>query len=1016
MFRFRLNTKFLVLVLGSLILFLGVLSYVFVLRDAALLQQKAEEKQHVLALAIYSDLKESMIEGTPRSTLKLMDSLRGMHGLVRLETLRRDGSRAFGIKGNNVEIPELARVFETGNEVSFREKGRPLLHTILYPLKNERGCVRCHRNQDDILGVLLISLSMEDSVSEVAASKRKLTFFLAGLILVIGGVLYFLVRKLVLQPLAVLHDGAERIGRGELRHRINLSTNDEIEELAQSLNEMAGRLEASYEGLEYRIKERTKEVEDKAKQLYEYSRDLATISRVSIKVFNAEQSLDQMLDRFMWAVGRGLRYSKAVICLIDPKRALLEIKRDSGAGSFLRIPDQPLSGTGPFAALVRSGRELFVPDVSQDRVFSRYQQAGSPDRTGLHVIPILTGTHEKLCWQEKNCDRSDCPAYKRESEKCWLVSNTCCGNPLIESYGDKLAYCMSCEVFPVLGILIVAVPADKGFRRRDVSVLRILAAEMGAALENHRLHDHNRRLLKELLELHKVTAAALVDPSLDRALKAFTDSALKFSGLDACNFWLLSADAREFKHGAGASLRDEDQSVAPSVLPADQGILGRALSQNQVLAEYNISANDTTEPGRTAASCGHTAILALPLKTEQRTLGVFTVHKKAATPFLETEIAAFMLLANHATMAINVCVLNEELKNQNRELARSTSLMGGMLASMSSGVMLLDANGTVQLINHAGAEILHLKAREVMNRPITGLIPDVSAFLKWPPVSYQEIEICGPDGSVIPLGYSTADFLGQSSTREGTIVVFRDLTEIKALRAEVLNKERFAAMGQVVAGVAHEIRNPLFGISSIGQIFERELKKPEHRELAVALLSETKRLNHLVEELLIYARPVKLSLTWCELAELWREVINMQREELAQKGMTVEPDFGMSPLPPAFLDQNQIRQVFLNLIRNAVDATARGGKIVIRLLLEDEHIIFKVCDNGVGIPIENIDKVFDLFFSTKPKGTGLGLAICKKIVEDHGGMICVESRVRQGGRGTTVTVKLPYRRAAKSSK
>ena len=110
---------------------------------------------------------------------------------------------------------------------------------------------------------------------------------------------------------------------------------------------------------------------------------------------------------------------------------------------------------------------------------------------------------------------------------------------------------------------------------------------------------------------------------------------------------------------------------------------------------------------------------------------------------------------------------------------------------------------------------------------------------------------------------------------------------IKVLQTEVLNKERFAAMGRVVAGVAHEIRNPLFGISSIGQIFERELVDPAHRELAHALLSETKRLNQLVEELLVYGRPMKLMPGWCDLLELWQEVIGMHRDEIGKKGIKI---------------------------------------------------------------------------------------------------------------------------------
>lgn len=481
MLRMKLHSKFLFLVLGTLVLFLGIMSYAMVQREAALLERKAEEKQHILAFTVYSDLKDSMMEGKPRSTLKLMDSLRGEYGLVRLETLRNDGRPAFGIPGSRLNLPQLEQVFASGREISFSEEGVLPAHTILFPLKNEQECRTCHAKQPPILGVLLITLSRQDTVNEIEASTRRLSLSLLALILLIGGLLYFMIRKVVLRPLEILHQGADRIGRGDLAHRIALKTNDEIQDLARSFNIMAGYLEESYSGLEKLIKDRTHEVEDKAKKLYSFSRDMATISRLSTKVFNAEQSLDEMLDRFMLAVGQGLGYNRSLLCLVDRKRAWLEIKRDTGLSNLLGLASCPLSDADPFAKLVRSGKAVSVEDFSRDPVFNRYRREATAESRALHIVPILTGTHEKRCWQAKNCSKTFCPAYQAEDAKCWLVENTLCGNELIESYGDKLSYCMSCDVFPVLGVLVVA--AKKlPLKHRELRVLRILASEMGAAL------------------------------------------------------------------------------------------------------------------------------------------------------------------------------------------------------------------------------------------------------------------------------------------------------------------------------------------------------------------------------------------------------------------------------------------------------------------------------------------------------------------------------------------------------
>ncbi|HAS53953.1 MAG TPA: hypothetical protein DCS42_07380, partial [Nitrospiraceae bacterium] len=215
------------------------------------------------------------------------------------------------------------------------------------------------------------------------------------------------------------------------------------------------------------------------------------------------------------------------------------------------------------------------------------------------------------------------------------------------------------------------------------------------------------------------------------------------------------------------------------------------------------------------------------------------------------------------------------------------------------------------------------------------------------------------------------------------------------------------AVGRVVAGVAHEIKNPLFGISSVAQIFERELINPIHRELAQALLAETRRLNHLVDELLVYGRPMKLRAERCDLSRLLEEVFQVHRREIREKGIVVR-DEQLVPKIITYVDSGQIRQVFLNLLRNAVDAMPRGGEIALTLLLEDRYIIFSLADEGEGIPAQIFDRVYDLFFTTKKAGTGLGLTICRKIVQDHGGEIILESTE---GKGTTVTVKLPYRGA-----
>ena len=837
MLRMKLHAKFLVLVLGSLVLFFGILSYVVVQRQANLLAAKADEEQHLLAFTIFSDLKTSMLQGTPRSTLTLIDDIRGTSGVARMAVLRPDGTPAFGMPGEGAATPGIRDVVATGEEVSFMEGGEVPLHTVLLPLKNEQACRECHRGAGNILGVILISISREDALREIHRSTLHLVFFLVALMAMTGGVLYLAVRKAVLKPLATLFDGAERIGKGDFTRRISLTTGDELQDLAQAFNETAERLEESYEGLESRVRERTAElqstmldVRNKAARLYSYSRNMATISRLSTKIFEAELSRDELLDRFMRGVTRGLGYARTMLCLVDRKRIWLDVQRDTGLGDRLQFSGGSLLSTDPLITLVRKG----TVEVRDDRAFDPASAGsrGAPPANGspaLYLIPLLNRTQDRTCWQITSCIKTDCPAYTRETTPCWLVDNTLCGNPLRESSSDKLAKCMTCQVFPVIGVLLVESGSrQEASHRRNIGVLRILGAEMAAALENHRLHEDNRLMVRELLELNRVTAAALADLSLDKALEIFTDSALKFSGSHACSFWLISPDGRELVRKAGGNVDvGEGPDLCPDHLPVDEGLIGRALSQQgNFVIDYDVARHDTTALGRTATAHGLSTLLAIALKGEGRAIGVFSVHKRGTMPFLDTEIAAFMLLANQAAMSINVCLMNEELKNQNLELGRQTNLLGGILSSMSSGIMLLDKNGVVSLVNEAGADILRTSREDLMNRELASIFPEASAFVKSPGGSNRGIDIRLADGTTVPVGFSSTYYYSSSDVQAGIIVVYRDLSEIKALQAELLNKERFAAMGRVVAGVAHEIRNPLFGISSVGQILEREACEP----------------------------------------------------------------------------------------------------------------------------------------------------------------------------------------------
>jgi len=372
--------------------------------------------------------------------------------------------------------------------------------------------------------------------------------------------------------------------------------------------------------------------------------------------------------------------------------------------------------------------------------------------------------------------------------------------------------------------------------------------------------------------------------------------------------------------------------------------------------------------------------------------------------------------------------LQEQIQSQMLEISRGRQLLENILSHMGSGLLLTDREGRIWMINHQGQETLGVGRAQAVGQRLLDLFPGAGPFLDVLGRSIQrELDLEVPDGRTVPLGFTNSHLLDASGQREGTIVIFRDLGDIRAMRAEARRKDRLATIGEVVAGVAHEIRNPLFGISSVAQILMTEVQfDPEHQELLGAMQAEIKRLNSLVEDLLNYGRPSTLQRAPQALEQIWDEILGLAKEELTEARVRVTRDID-GELPLVLADGNKLRQVFLNLLRNAIQATPPGGQITIRLhraphsalppavqrsLAEQVaavdptrgYVASVVTDTGVGILAADLERVFDLFFTTKSTGSGLGLAICRRIVEDHGGAIGIESTEHVG---TTATVALP---------
>lgn len=340
-----------------------------------------------------------------------------------------------------------------------------------------------------------------------------------------------------------------------------------------------------------------------------------------------------------------------------------------------------------------------------------------------------------------------------------------------------------------------------------------------------------------------------------------------------------------------------------------------------------------------------------------------------------------------------------------------------IMESMVDGIITIDNDGKVTAINNAARRIMGLN-QEVIGINYVNLFPGHAKFnsllLKTLHtgknfIGYEE-EFGRSDGTVVPISVSTS-MLYNNQDILGAVVVFKDLSEHKAFEDRVRRVDRLAAVGELAAGVAHEIRNPLAAISGSVQILVDELPKDHpSRVFGEVVLKEVDRLNVIIEDLLYFAKPSKNYVSCVHPNELVADTLSLLSPILKKELVILEKYFDPS-IGSISVDAELIKQVLVNLLLNAVQALPpEGGKITVTTQTANEGVEIIVKDSGTGMDPENIPRIFDPFFTTKDTGTGLGLAVSNKIVEIHRGYIRVESTV---GIGSTFTICLPYGNVSK---
>jgi PAS domain S-box-containing protein len=351
------------------------------------------------------------------------------------------------------------------------------------------------------------------------------------------------------------------------------------------------------------------------------------------------------------------------------------------------------------------------------------------------------------------------------------------------------------------------------------------------------------------------------------------------------------------------------------------------------------------------------------------------------------------------------------IKKSQHDLQLLANIVSMSVDAISTG----NLEGNITSWNHSAEAIFGYKAEEVIGKDVRELLvpperlEEAELTLKKNPsaVVRMRTERLHKSGKRIPVMMTTFPMLNEKGKVYARAGIHQDLTHLVEMERKLAETSRMATLGSMAAAIAHEIRNPLFGISAVAQILSREAShRPELKELGDSMLSEIERLNKMLKDLLLYSRPRRLEIAPTNVKLLFQEFLERQEALMKELDLTVDASFEPNEAE-ILVDPLQIRQVILNLCLNAFQASPPKKNITVRSKVMPEFgWLFTVHNYGDPISPANMTRIFDPFFSTKAEGSGLGLSICRKIIEDHEGTIDCNSSASDG---TQFIVRIPLK-------
>lgn len=358
----------------------------------------------------------------------------------------------------------------------------------------------------------------------------------------------------------------------------------------------------------------------------------------------------------------------------------------------------------------------------------------------------------------------------------------------------------------------------------------------------------------------------------------------------------------------------------------------------------------------------------------------------------------------------------------------AAAIYGMILENIDRAVIAFNQEGRVILLNPAAEALMERSAKQMTGRHCRELFKGQETLLYLVNVALEEGRSITDDESLylhranagpLPVNAYAAPIFASEGDQDGAVMIIRDLSRIKDLEGSLRRADRLSMLGTLAAGLAHEIRNPLGGIKGAAQLLSMELAETSSlKDYTQIMIKEVERINVIIEELMDLGNPRPLEISDVDLTKILDDIVLLQRE--AARGQNIRFLLQLDPsIPPVQGDEGLLMRLFLNLVKNAREAIKHDGEVLIETRIASSYhltgpgrrsspmVDISISDTGCGIAQDEMDRIFTPYFTTKSKGSGLGLAISQKIIEDHQGLLKIES---SPGKGTTMIVSLPLRR------